>query len=62
MHAQHLHIARLAMLEASLSAVLREAADDTAFDSPDQIIATLSSEGLDIQFLSHGMPVAGEGT
>lgn len=54
-----LHAARLALVEAALLALLNE--KDAPFDAPDSITVSLSPEGLDVQYFSNGLMVAGEG-
>lgn len=58
---QMMHAARLASLEAALSALLREAQTDVPFDTPDAVIVTFDSFGMDIQFTAEGVAVSGEG-
>lgn len=57
---QHaLHAARLALLEASLLALLHE--KDSPFDAPDTITARFGPDGLDIEYLVNNLTVGGEG-
>jgi hypothetical protein len=57
-----MHIARLAQLEGALCALLREAASDhEPNEVPDSISATLTNDGLDIEYRRGVVPVGGEG-
>lgn len=60
---QHaMHAARLAMLEAGLLALLREASDgQPPNDMPDSIIATMDADGIDIEYRRGPIAVGGEG-
>lgn len=58
---QMMHVARLASLEAALSALLREAQTDVPFDTPDALTVTFDAFGMDIQFMAEGVGVSGEG-
>jgi hypothetical protein len=62
MHADPMHLARLAQLEGALCALLREAAaDHEPNEQPDGIAVTLDADGVDIEYTRGGLPVAGEG-
>lgn len=62
MHADPMHLARLANLEGALCALLREAANDQEpNEQPDGIAVRLDQDGLDIEYTRAGLPVAGEG-
>lgn len=54
-----LHVARLALLEAALLALLNE--KNGPFDSPDSVTATLGPDGLDLEYLAGSRIVGGEG-
>lgn len=57
-----MHAARLALLEAGLLALLREAADgQEPNDIPDSIVATLDANGIDIEYRRGVIAVGGEG-
>lgn len=57
-----LHAARLAMLEGSMLALLREAAQDFGpNDAPTSLTAELSESGIDLSYCRNGFPVSGEG-
>lgn len=57
-----LHAARLAAVESALLALLREAAADLDANSqPDALAVRLDADGIDIEYLRAGFPVAGEG-
>lgn len=57
-----LHAARLALLEAGLLSLLREAADgQPPNDIPDSITATLDADGIDIEYRRGLIAVGGEG-
>lgn len=57
-----MHAARLALLEAGLISLLREAADgQTPNDVPDSITATLDADGIDIEYRRGLIAVGGEG-
>jgi len=60
MHADPMHIARLANLEGALLGLLRAAAPEhDPNHQPDEIIARLSHHGLDIELRRGGIPVEG---
>lgn len=59
-----LHAARLVLVEASILPLLRETADD--HDQHDEIVIRAARDfhgeiTIDITYMSHGMPVGGEG-
>lgn len=57
-----LHIARLALLEGALCALLRESRfGEDPNDQPDGISVHLTDEGIDIVYTRAGVPVGGEG-
>ncbi len=57
-----LHAARLAAVESALTALLREAAaEHDANSKPDALCVRLDADGIDIEYLRGGFPVAGEG-
>lgn len=57
---QNLHYARLAMLEASMLALLNEH-NPLSSDCPDSIEATFDSTGLSVQYMRNQTPIGGEG-
>jgi hypothetical protein len=63
MHVNAAHIARLALLEAALSAVLREAQGAEPFDEPDAVQVTLSASAGsvgEVTYMRDGHAVGGE--
>jgi hypothetical protein len=62
MHIDPMHAARLAQLEGAMCALLREqAAEHEPNDMPDGIVARLTPDGLDIEYLRGPIMVSGEG-
>lgn len=57
-----MHLARLALLEGALLALLREAgADHEPNEIPDGLTVRMDRDGLDIEYTRGGLPVGGEG-
>jgi hypothetical protein len=62
MHADPMHMARLANLEGALCALLRSAAQDhEANEAPDGLSVTIDADGIEIEYTRGGISVAGEG-
>lgn len=65
MYSDPMHLARLAQLEGALCALLREVYEAALLSeptaAPDSISATLTHDGLEIEYRCCGTPVGGEG-